>query len=79
MTLQALLFTVNTLKDIQRRLSTTDILTGLTLIYELPAKEHSIIQKEIYQRFHPAMEGYEEKDTVEVELLEVKIVLTKKQ
>lgn len=78
MNLQSLLYTVNTLKNIQRELRTTDLLTGLTLVYELPTEAHTAIQREIYQRFHPTMEGYEEKDVFEVELLDVKFTFIKK-
>jgi len=79
MNLPMLLFAVNTLKNIQTQLRTKDLLTGLTLVYDLPAKEHDMLQKEIYERFHPTMEGYEPKDAFEVELLEVKFVFTKKE
>ena len=77
MTLQTLLFLVNTLKKIQIELRTKDLLNGLTLIYELSDVDHLSIQKEIYKLSHPAMENFEEKDVFEVELLDTKFVFSK--
>ena len=77
MTLQTLLFLVNTLKKIQIELRTKDLLNGLTLIYELSDVDHLSIQKEIYKLSHPAMENFEEKDVFAVELLDTKFVFSK--
>ena len=76
MTLKSLLYLVNTLKRIQTELKSKDLLTGLTLVYELPADEHLSIQKEIYKLSHPAMDNFEEKDMFEVELLDTKFIFT---
>lgn len=78
MTLQTLLYTVSTLKKIQVELRTTELLDGLTLVYELPSEKHFEIQHEIYKKFHPMMEKYEAKDEFEVDLLGIKFVFTKK-
>jgi len=53
-------------------------LEGLSLVYELTAPDHAAIQKEFYKLSHPAMEGYEEKDMFQAELLDVNLIFTKK-
>jgi hypothetical protein len=78
MTLQMLVYMVNRLKQIQSELRTTELLQGLTLVYEMTADEHSAIQKEFYKLSHPAMEGYEEKEMFQAELLDVNFIFTKK-
>lgn len=78
MTLQMLVYMVGRLKLIQSDLRTTDLLKGLSLVYELNADEHSAIQKEFYKLSHPAMENYEEKDMFQAELLDVNFIFTKK-
>jgi hypothetical protein len=70
---------VNTLKKIQGELRAKELLQDLTLLYELPAKEFSDIQKEFYKLSHPAMEGYEEKDMFQADLLDVNFIFTKKE
>jgi hypothetical protein len=79
MTVQALLFLVNTLKTVQAKLRTQDLLTGLTMVYELSEKDHLELQKDVYKLSHPAMEGFEEKDMFELELLETKFIFTKQK
>ena len=78
MTLQMLVYLVGKLKQIQTDLRTTDLLKGLTLVYELAAEDHSAMQKEFYKLSHPAMDGYEEKDMFQAELLDVNFIFTKK-
>lgn len=76
-TVQSLLYLVNTLKRIQSELKTDDLLKGLTLVYELSEKSHLEVQKEIYKLSHPAMDDFAEKDVFEVELLGTKFIFTK--
>jgi hypothetical protein len=78
MTLPMLVYMVDKLKQIQKDLRTTELLEGLSLVYELSAPDHASIQKEFYKLSHPAMEGYEEKDMFQAELLDVNLIFTKK-
>jgi hypothetical protein len=78
MTLPMLVYMVDKLKQIQKDLRTTELLEGLSLVYELTAPDHAAIQKEFYKLSHPAMEGYEEKDMFQAELLDVNLIFTKK-
>lgn len=78
MTLQMLVYMVDKLKQIQKELHTTELLQGLSLVYELSATDHAAIQKEFYKLSHPAMEGYEEKGMFQAELLDVNLIFTKK-
>ena len=79
MTLPMLVYMVDKLQQIQKELRTKDLLAGLSLVYELSAEEHAAIQKEFYKLSHPAMEGYEEKDMFQADLLGVNLIFTIKQ
>ena len=78
MTIKALLYLIQILKETQKNLRTDELLKGLTLVYELEEEEHIKIQKEIYQLTHPALDGFTDNDSVEVELLDVKFIFVKK-
>lgn len=78
MTVQSLLYMVTTLKRIQSELRTKELLENLSLTYHLPQDQFSIIQKDFYKLSHPAMDGYEEKEVFQVELLGINLVFIKK-
>lgn len=76
MTLQMLVYLVDKIKQIQGELRTTDLMKGLTMVYELSAEEHSAIQREFYKLSHPAMENYEERELFQAELLGANFIFT---
>lgn len=77
MTIKSLLYIVNLFKRTEAELRTTEFLTGLTMLYNLPEKEHLEIQKEIHMLSHPAMDNFIPKDLVELDLLGVKFIFSK--
>lgn len=79
MNVKMLVYLIDKINDIQKQLRTTELLKGLSLVYELVPDDYSEIQKEFYKLSHPAMEGYTEKDSFEAELLGVNLVFIKKE
>jgi len=74
MKIETLVFIADKFNLIQRELKTTELLDGLTLVYELPYNDFVQLQKDIYKLSHPAMDGYQEQDVVMLELLKVNFV-----
>ena len=74
MKIETLVYIADKFNLIQKELKTTELLDGLTLVYELPYDEFVQTQKDVYKLSHPAMDGYKEQDVVMLELLKVNFI-----